>query len=97
MISDGSLVEFECAISEDKHFVNKPITLSCGHNICKDCIPVNKENITCSICKKVTTKDLSNDFENSFFKIAFQSRISQLFAIIETSFTKSLSLYKGSK
>jgi hypothetical protein len=94
MISDGSLIEFECAISNDKHFINKAINLSCGHNICEECIPIIKKNIECNICKKVT-EDLSKTCENYFFKMAFQSRINTLFSIIEASFKKSLDLLKS--
>lgn len=33
------------------HYARDPINLSCGHSICKSCIPTNKnEKLKCFIC-----------------------------------------------
>ena len=37
---DGQLIEeLKCALSDEEHFVIKPIALSCGHSIYQNCIP----------------------------------------------------------
>ena len=99
MISDGTLEVFECAIAIDKHFLNKPIALACGHHICKECIPTKIENqnqsIKCNICNTITVKDLSNDNESKLFQSAFQFKINELFGVVEASFKRSLTEYKG--
>jgi hypothetical protein len=42
-----NLDEFRCCLSEEKHFIIQPITLTkCGHSACKECFPnVNKNKL----------------------------------------------------
>ncbi len=47
--------DLECSLSNDKHFVNKPIILSeCGHFACLNCLHqvATSENKICKKCKK---------------------------------------------
>jgi hypothetical protein len=95
-ISDGKLQEFECALSQDRHFIEQPIALTCGHCICKKCVP--KELILplkCNICTKITHRDIRNDEESVLSKKAFQLSINDLFLQIEKSFTQSMTHLKG--
>jgi hypothetical protein len=94
MISDGTLEEFECVISVDRHFISHPITLSCGHHICKKCIPLNNI-VKCNRCKIITIRDINNDIESKLFKNAFKFSINELYSIIERSFAESLSRFNG--
>ena len=48
-----------CALAEDDHLVQKPITISCTHLICQKCIPKNNEDIICKICGELNEFDLS--------------------------------------
>ena len=42
MISEEIIASLSCANAKDKHFVEKPISLSCGHYVCKKCILIDK-------------------------------------------------------
>jgi hypothetical protein len=44
--------DFYCALAEDQHFIETPISLSCGHSICKGCIPAVDQSLVCKICNK---------------------------------------------
>ncbi len=98
MISDGSFMEFECALSNDKHFIKEPITLSsCGHSVCRSCLPTNKNDhqIKCKICAEVTARDLSNDKESISIKIAFKRNLQSLMQILEKQSTIQLNKFKS--
>jgi hypothetical protein len=59
--------KLQCALSADKkHSVRKhPINLTCGHSLCKACLPKNFTTIKCEICNKVTDQ---YDIESVLFK-----------------------------
>ena len=95
-ISNDKLKEFECATSVDKHFLERPVALSCGHNVCKNCIPkVNFTHIKCNICDKLTTKDIRNDEESVLSKKAFQLSIDELYSQLYKSFNLSMKHLNG--
>ena len=50
----------ECSLAENKHLIQIAIGLSCGHHICKKCIPQNSNNsqIKCLKCDKINQTDL---------------------------------------
>ena len=46
--------DLKCGITDD-HIVREPISLSCGHCICKNCVPdIQEANINCKICSVET-------------------------------------------
>ena len=62
---------FKCALGyEDEHFIERPITLPCGHCSCFECIKRFKENtslkeVKCDICGKLNS--LENDIKDYVF------------------------------
>jgi hypothetical protein len=40
------------------HYVEEPISLKCGHSICKNCLPSNKI-FKCKLCGKINKRDLA--------------------------------------
>ena len=48
------LRELYCGLTND-HVVKEPISLSCGHSICKACVP-DQVKIKCKICREETDK-----------------------------------------
>lgn len=95
MISDGTLEELECAISNDKHFLRQPIALSCGHCACRSCInlEIKKEFLECTICKELNTFCLDNAKESIATKKLIQSSLYKLLQIILVQLSKSLDTY----
>lgn len=84
--------EFECALSLDKHIVKEPISLQCGHCICKSCIPLesNAKNNTCKVCGKVNDRDLTLDSESIAIKKAIKRNLYGLLSVIVKQLEKSI-------
>ena len=60
MIREDILGELKCGSSNEKHFLIEPISLNCGHSICKKCIPKdNIKELKCHICGCVSKQDFS--------------------------------------
>ena len=60
MISKEKITEITCAISDDDYFLIKPLELTFGHSICRNCIPDGHiEGIKCKICYLVSNQDLN--------------------------------------
>ena len=96
MISDGSFVEFECALSIDKHFIKEPITLSCcGHSVCRNCLPKTDSIIKCNLCGLITNRDLNNDKESISIKIALKRNLNSLLSILEKQANIQLENFKS--
>ena len=58
--------DLECALSNDKHFVNKPVILSeCGHFACLTCLhqATNRDNTICKKCEKTLKINFKNGQE----------------------------------
>ena len=54
----------ECVIEQDCHIAKEPIGLSCGHCICKECIPKNGSEVWCKKCKSANKNDLKINSSN---------------------------------
>ena len=85
MISDGSYDEFVCALSNDKHYMNKPVVLTdCGHAACRKCIPKEiTEDSKCKICREKITRNLVNDKIPLGFNLYLKNSIENLTNVIE--------------
>lgn len=98
MISDGKYAEFECALSNDKHFVKEPIALpQCGHCVCKLCLlNLNSNVIKCKKCSNLNEfKDLDNLKETNSIKKAIKTNFDNLIKVIEVQTIKSLEKLKS--
>jgi hypothetical protein len=100
MISSKILESLECAINSSlstdlRHISINPIALSCGHTICKQCIPKNKQElIVCCHCN--ISQQVFNDQNESIpTKSLFNIFIDKMFEYIEDKFKKSLENLKG--
>ena len=85
MISDGSFEEIVCALSNDKHYVETPMTLpDCGHTVCKSCLPFELNNNTkCKICDTRITRNLKNDKESIVANIYIKNSLYNLMNILK--------------
>lgn len=99
MFSLEALELIQCAISHDKHIVMNPITLSCGHPICKDCIPFDdKFNlIKCLTCNEFNSHNLLNQKESKATKGLLKLHLNDLFEMIKERFTESIEQLKNAK
>ena len=62
-------------LKDDNHIVKEPLTLNCGHSICKNCFLIDEnETVICAKCKKVTNKINPNN-ESSNVKLLCNTRI----------------------
>lgn len=99
-LNEDIIEDFKCALTNDDepHYVIKPITLKCGHCVCKDCISLKVANsiaTECKICHKITDRDISNDDESILANKAIKSHIAGLFVSIKNQFRKSLNMLQG--
>jgi hypothetical protein len=69
-------------LADDKHILEKPITLSCGHSLCRECIPSDLI-LTCRICEIEIIFDLTKANESDMiFKKLLSMKFSQVFQLI---------------
>ena len=89
---------FYCALATDQHFLEKPITLSCGHSICQQCAPIKASaHVKCGICSEINHTELHKIKESFVIKKLLSSNLNDLFGILEERFYSSLDLLKGIK
>ena len=99
MITHESSQEFQCAISNEKHFLIDPILLfNCGHCVCKTCIQDGEvTSINCSICGIITTMDFSKIQIIKGLKMALQLSFGSIFEIIEKETSSKFSRLKSNQ
>ena len=77
------LRDLYCGLSND-HIVKEPITLTCGHSICKQCVH-DQVKIKCKICSE----------ESALNKTMIKSSLSGLFEELEERATNEINLFKS--
>ena len=96
MIRKETIKESKCVISDDDHFSIKPISLTCGHSICQNCIPDGHSvGIKCKICDLVSNQDLNQLKVSNEAQQAIQFNIGDEFQILEKETTDRLNELKG--
>ena len=101
-ISDEENLEsLTCAAAMDEHFIQQPLTISCGHSLCRNCLPTscNMEkhlDIKCKICNEINIiENLRLVKESIPAKKLFSVYVDNLFPIIHERFDSSLKELKG--
>ena len=88
------LRELYCGFSND-HVVKEPISLSCGHSICKQCFP-DQAKIKCKICSVATDKSkLQINTKSNHIKAMIKSSLSGLFEELEKQATNEINSFKS--
>ena len=86
--------ELYCGLAND-HVVKEPISLSCGHSVCKQCVP-DQLKIKCKICSEKTDKcKLEISTESSPIKRMKLSDLSGLFEELEKRATNEINSFKS--
>jgi phage FluMu protein Com len=97
---EENLESLTCAAAQDEHFIQQPLTISCGHSLCRSCL-VNidgekKLDVKCNICKETNIiENLRQVKESIAAKKLFSIYIDDLFPIIQERFDSSLKDLKG--
>ena len=96
MIGKEKIKVLTCAISDDDHFLIKPLALTCGHSFCRNCIPDGHiEGIKCKICDLVSNQDLNEPEISNEAQQAIQFNIGDIFQIWEKETSERLNELKG--
>jgi len=95
---DLILNQITCSLAEDKHIAECAIGLSCGHFICKKCIPPNNNNNSNQVkCLKCNRINEMNELEliRLLFEANQRSFVKTTREKIETEYEKyqSISLF----
>ena len=90
----SELNDLQCGLSND-HVVKEPISLSCGHCICKQCVP-DQSKIKCNICSIETDKSkLEINIESALVKNSIKRCLSGLFDDLEKRTTDGINSFKS--
>ena len=89
----------KCALSNEEHFLIKPVTLTCGHSVCQDCIlEENTNEIKCKICFLVSEQqDFSKFPVSKLDQQALSLYMCDIFQVLEKETTDRLNKLKGNK
>ena len=88
------LSELYCGLTKN-HIVKEPISLSCGHCICKQCVP-DQVNIKCKICSEETDKSkLEINKESGLVKRMIKDSLFGLFEELEKRATNEINSSKS--
>ena len=88
--------ELQCGLTND-HIVREPISLVCGHCICKKCVSdVQEAKIKCTICTEETYKsNLQINRESVPFENSIKMCLSGLFDDLERRATDGIHSLKS--
>ena len=90
----SEFIYLKCGFTND-HVVKEPISLSCGHCICKKCVP-DQSKIKCNICREETDKsELRVDSESVPIKNINKRSLSGLFDDLEKRATNGINSFKS--
>ena len=71
---DKVLSVVECAIGRDGHLLDTALALSCGHFVCKKCVPATNNNqFKCIKCNETNQTNLSLSKESEMVKFYIEN------------------------
>ena len=94
MISENIYEVVECAYSQDKHLLHEALALSCGHFICKKCVPSSHTNIKCFKCNTINKNDLKSSNESQIIKFYMSYHLKDLNHVIKEKIAKEVDIIK---
>jgi hypothetical protein len=99
-MSDSVFKTLECCRNKNfKHFAKDASSLSCGHLICKDCLPKNDDSIincgSCGETNEVKLDTLKRCKESCSIKFLFNEHIKSIFNETTERLEEALNQFKG--
>ena len=86
--------DLQCGLTND-HIVREPISLTCGHCICKKCVN-GRAKIICRICSEETDKSkLEMNKESVPIKNIIKRSLTGLFDDLEKRATEGINSFKS--
>lgn len=96
MMAEKAFKLLECAFSLDNHTSINPICLSCGHVICKKCIPSNGNyKLKCFKCDKINKLNLNECEESLGIKCLFETYFADFLNILHDKYLESFANLRG--
>ena len=81
---------------EEQHIFKDPVSLDCGHCICKSCIPTKEaEKIKCNKCGEINDKNLKTVKELNVVNQMIEMNLAHLCLEIEKQSTENLGKLKS--
>ena len=97
MITEGLLNVIECAFDDDKHIAKEPIALSCGHCICKECIPKINKEVICFKCKNTNKLNLKLSLKSIGTQFCIEDKVNVLLERAASKFEATVAELLGKK
>lgn len=99
---DFEVLEFaQCALSSDKHIVQTPIPLPCGHNICQKCLPIDNKDLSELKCLIQTSNGVCSELRSvdkaKSTKYILKQNLNELFRHVEQRYDKALNSLRNNK
>ena len=93
---DEILQVVECALGTDKHLLQNALGLSCGHYVCKKCIPANNNyQFKCPKCSETNKYDLSLGKEPELLKFYMRKHLKSLSKLINQNIEIEVEILKS--
>ena len=93
---DEILQVVECALGTDRHLLQIALPLSCGHFVCKNCIPADTNyQFACSKCNKTNQINLSLCEEPELIKFYMQKHLKSLSNLINQNIEIEIDILKS--
>lgn len=78
------------------HIVKNPISTSCGHSICQECVPLNEDyRFKCRICNQINYNSFDNFCENYAVKYLLNKSKDLILDFIKKYGFQYLDLFKS--
>ena len=84
----------ECVGDDDNHIVKEPLALSCGHCICRECIPQD-EQLSCYKCKLINKNNLKDSKVSFATEFLIKEKMNELLPLIESRFNSLSTRFQG--
>jgi hypothetical protein len=95
MIPEKIVSSLYCSLSKEKHILEQPITMICGHCACKKCILKQTHPFKCLICNEENNMSANQLKECVPLMDAIEVYLEDLFTILYKQFANLIPNLKG--